>query len=52
MGFQGKGGKLELLYCIVLYCIVGVVVSARRTATFSRSIALPRIWVLGREYAD
>ena len=28
---------------IVLYCIEGVVIAARCTATFSRSIVLPRI---------
>jgi hypothetical protein len=29
--------------CIVLYCIEGVVIAAQSTATFSRSITLPRI---------
>ena len=31
------------LYCTVLYCIEGVVIAAQCTATFSRSIVLPRI---------
>ena len=30
-------------YCIVLYCIDGVVIAAQCTATFQRSIVLPRI---------
>ena len=30
-------------YCIVLYYIDGVVIAAQCTATFSRSIVLPRI---------
>ena len=34
---------------LVLYCIDGVVIAAQWTATFLRSIVLPR---LGREYAD
>ena len=34
---------LILLYYIVLYCIEGVVIAAQCTATFSRSIVLPRI---------
>ena len=33
----------------VLYCFVKVVIAAQYTATFLRSIVLPRIWVLGRE---
>ena len=33
-------------------CIEGVVINAQYTAIFSRSIVLPRIWVLGREYVD
>ena len=33
--------------CTVLYCIDGVVIAAKCTATFSRYIVL-----LGREYAD
>ena len=38
---------------IVLYCIDGMVIAAQCTATFSRSIVIPRIYVLlGREYAD
>ena len=42
-----------VLYCIVLYCIEGVVIAVQCTATFTRSIVLPRIQVLlGREYAD
>ena len=32
-----------VLYCIVLYCIDGVVIAAQCTATFLRSIVLPRI---------
>ena len=35
-----------------LYCIEGVVTAAQCTATVSKSIVLPRIWALGREYAD
>ena len=31
------------LYCIVSYCVEGVVIDARCTANFSRSIVLPRI---------
>ena len=34
----------------VLYCIDRVVIAAQCTATLLRSIVLPRIWVLGREY--
>ena len=41
-----------ILYCIVLYCIEGVVIAAQCTATFSRSIVLPQIEVLEREKAD
>ena len=37
---------------IVLYFINGVVIAAQCTATIFRSIVLPRIWVLGREYVD
>ena len=37
---------------ILLYCFDGVVIAAQCTATFLRSIVLPRIQVLGREYAD
>ena len=44
---------IPCLYCKVLYCIEGVVISAQCTATFSRSILFPRIYVLlRREYAD
>jgi hypothetical protein len=44
---------ITVLYRIVLYCIDGVVIVAQCSATFLRSIVLPRIWVLlGREYAD
>ena len=32
-----------VLYCIVLYCFEGVVIAAQCTATFLRSIVLPRI---------
>ena len=42
----------KIPYNLFLYCIEGVVIAAPCTATFSRSIVLPRIWVLGREYAD
>ena len=38
-------------HCICI-CFDGVVIAAQSTATFLRSIVLPRIWVLGREYAD
>ena len=45
--------SLFVLYCIALYCIEGVFIAAQCTATFSRSIVLPRIYVLlGCEYAD
>ena len=37
------------MICIVFYCIV---IAVQCTATFLRSIVFPRIWVLGREYAD
>ena len=43
---------VEVDWPIELYCINGVVIAAQCTATFLRSIVLPRIWVLGREYAD
>jgi hypothetical protein len=33
-------------------CFDGVVIADQCTATFLRSIVLPQIWVLGREYAD
>ena len=38
---------------MVLYCFDRVVIAAQCTATFSRSIVLPRILLLlGREYAE
>ena len=37
------------LYCI---CFDGVVIAAQYTEPFLRSIVVPRIWVLGREYAN
>ena len=47
----GRYVNKEPIYC--LYFIEGVVIAAQCTATFSRSIVLPRIQVLlGREYAD
>ena len=37
----------------VLYSIEGLIISSEYTATFSRSIMLPRMYVLlGREYVD
>ena len=33
-------------------CFDGVFIAAQCTATFLRSIVLPRIWVLGCEYAN
>ena len=50
---HGYAEPTLFIYCI-LYCICfdGVVIAAQCTATFLRSIVLPRIWVLGREYAD
>ena len=39
-------------WIVLLYYIDGVVIAAQCTATFSRSIVLPRIRVLGSEYAD
>ena len=35
-----------------MYCIEGVVNTAQCTATIFSFIVLPRIWVLGHEYAD
>jgi hypothetical protein len=50
---MGSGDVSIMRNYIVLYCIEGVVFAAQCTATFSKSIALPRIWVLlGREYTD
>jgi hypothetical protein len=45
--------KVQVSDVFVLYCIEGVVIAAQCTATFSRSIVLPRILVLlGHEYAN
>ena len=38
------------IFC--LFFFEGVVIAAQCIATFLRSIVLPRIWVLGCEYAD
>ena len=36
----------------ICFCTDGVIIAAQCTATFLRSTVLPRIWVLGHEYAD
>ena len=38
-------------YCISIF-FNWVVIAAQCTATFLRSIVFPRIYILGREYAD
>ena len=43
---------LGMIYCIVLYCIAGVVIAAQCIATCLRFTVPPRIWVLGCEYAN
>ena len=43
----------DMLKTIVLYRIDGVPIAAQCAATFSRSIVLPRIYILlGREHVD
>ena len=44
--------KLIISCICISICLDGVVIAAQCTATFLRSIVLPRIWVLGRGYVD
>ena len=45
--------SVRIIVLYILYCIEGVVIAAQCSMTFSRSVVLPRIYVLlGREYTD
>ena len=50
MTIHDKQCQLREIFIVLVFD--GVVIAAQSTATFLRSIVLPRIWVLGREYAD
>ena len=44
--------RVPQAWSFICICFDGMVIAAQCTATFLRSIVLPRIEVLGRQYAD